>query len=47
MNSTPFMEFFTAGARAFLDAALDLALAEDGADLTSQGIFPGKPAPRP
>ena len=34
------MEFFTAGPRAFLDTALDLALAEDGADLTSQGIFP-------
>ena len=34
------MEFFTAGARAFLDAALDLALAEDGTDITSQGIFP-------
>jgi nicotinate-nucleotide pyrophosphorylase (carboxylating) len=34
------MDFFTAEARVFLDAALDLALAEDGADLTSQGIFP-------
>jgi len=40
MEHTLFTEFFIAGARAFLDAALDLALAEDGADLTSQGIFP-------
>ena len=39
MDCTLFTEFFTAGARTFLDAALDLALAEDGADLTSQGIF--------
>jgi nicotinate-nucleotide pyrophosphorylase (carboxylating) len=36
------VHFFAAGGRAFLDAALDLALAEDGADLTSQGIFPLK-----
>jgi nicotinate-nucleotide pyrophosphorylase (carboxylating) len=35
-----FTDFFAAGGRAFLDAVLDLALAEDGADLTSQGIFP-------
>jgi nicotinate-nucleotide pyrophosphorylase (carboxylating) len=40
MDSPRFIEFFTAGARVFLDAALDLALAEDGTDLTSQGIFP-------
>jgi len=37
-----FTDFFASGGRAFLDAALDLALAEDGADLTSQGIFPLK-----
>ena len=35
-----FTDFFAAEGRAFLEAALDLALAEDGADLTSQGIFP-------
>jgi nicotinate-nucleotide pyrophosphorylase (carboxylating) len=40
MDSTLFTDFFSDGARAFLDAALDLALAEDGADLTSQGVFP-------
>jgi nicotinate-nucleotide pyrophosphorylase (carboxylating) len=40
MTHQLFTDFFTGGARAFLDAALDLALAEDGADLTSQGIFP-------
>ena len=40
MDCRLFTDFFTAGARVFLDAALDLALAEDGADLTSQGIFP-------
>jgi nicotinate-nucleotide pyrophosphorylase (carboxylating) len=41
MDYQLFTDFFAdADARAFLDAALDLALAEDGADLTSQGIFP-------
>ena len=40
MDYTRFTEFFADGARVFLNAALDLALAEDGADLTSQGIFP-------
>ncbi|MDR0466489.1 MAG: nicotinate-nucleotide diphosphorylase (carboxylating), partial [Deltaproteobacteria bacterium] len=35
-----FTDFFTDEARVFLDAALDLALAEDGEDLTSQGVFP-------
>ena len=40
MDYQLFSEFFAGGARAFLDAALELALAEDGADLTSQGIFP-------
>ncbi|MDR0239202.1 MAG: carboxylating nicotinate-nucleotide diphosphorylase [Deltaproteobacteria bacterium] len=40
MDYPLFTNFFTAGARAFLNSALDLALAEDGADLTSQGIFP-------
>jgi nicotinate-nucleotide pyrophosphorylase (carboxylating) len=40
MDHPLFTNFFAADARAFLDAALDLALAEDGADLTSQGIFP-------
>ena len=40
MDYPLFTNFFTAGGHAFLDTALDLALAEDGADLTSQGIFP-------
>jgi len=39
MNYKLFTDFFAAGGRVFLDAALDLALAEDGEDLTSQGIF--------
>ena len=39
MDCQLFAAFFTAEARVFLGAALDLALAEDGADLTSQGIF--------
>jgi len=39
MDCQLFTEFFAAGARVFLYAALDLALAEDGVDLTSQGIF--------
>ena len=40
MNHQLFTDFFAAGGRALLDRALDLALAEDGADLTSQGVFP-------
>ncbi|MDR2696483.1 MAG: carboxylating nicotinate-nucleotide diphosphorylase [Deltaproteobacteria bacterium] len=39
MDYPLFTDFLTAGGRACLDAALDLALEEDGADLTSQGIF--------
>jgi nicotinate-nucleotide pyrophosphorylase (carboxylating) len=34
-----FTDFFAAGGRVFLDSVLDLALAEDGADLTSEGVF--------
>jgi nicotinate-nucleotide pyrophosphorylase (carboxylating) len=40
MSYQRFTDFLAAEGRAFLDAVLDLALAEDGADLTSQGIFP-------
>jgi nicotinate-nucleotide pyrophosphorylase (carboxylating) len=39
MDYQLFTDFFTAEGRVFLDRSLDLALAEDGADLTSQGIF--------
>ncbi|MCL2124029.1 MAG: carboxylating nicotinate-nucleotide diphosphorylase [Desulfovibrionaceae bacterium] len=40
MDYQLFTDFFTAEARVFLNSALDLALAEDGADLTSQGVLP-------
>ena len=42
MDDQRFTEFFSAEGHAFLERALDLALAEDGADLTSQGIFSSK-----
>ncbi|MBN2140097.1 MAG: carboxylating nicotinate-nucleotide diphosphorylase [Desulfovibrionaceae bacterium] len=39
MTQTLFNDFFQAEARMFLLAAIRIALSEDGADLTSQGIF--------
>jgi nicotinate-nucleotide pyrophosphorylase (carboxylating) len=39
MDCQRFTDFFTAEGRVLLDSVLTLALAEDGADLSSQGIF--------
>ena len=39
MPSTIFEDFFRAEARMFLLATIRIALAEDGSDLTSQGLF--------
>ena len=40
MDYQLFTDFLTAEGRTLLDSALDLALTEDGEDLTSRGIFP-------